>query len=163
LFSTRVWTRREIAESFRLRDGDSPLEAVYTAIERRKKVRFSMTSELRYRLLDGAATGQGMTIDLGSGGVAFMADNPLPLATFIELSVSWPVLLADSSPMRLNVVGRVLRSSGWLAVCTVDKYEFRIQAPGFQQSAEMRRDANLRRWADRIERLGARAAVAATA
>ena len=84
------------------------------AVERRKKFRFSMNRDLRYKVLEGntiVGFGMGTTLDMGSGGVAFLIEHQLPVGSFIELSISWPVLLEDSCPMRLIVFGRVVRSS----------------------------------------------------
>src|SRR5690349_19958764 len=81
--------------------------------ERRSKVRFPMRREMRYKLLKDGATsesGSGETIDIGSGGIGFSIGHDLPVGAFIELSISWPVLLDQSCPMRLNVFGRVVRN-----------------------------------------------------
>lgn len=64
---------------------------------------------------------------MGSRGVAFRADPPLEAGTSVELSISWPALLGEVCPMRLSVSGRVVRTEGLMAVCSVDKYEFRTQ------------------------------------
>jgi c-di-GMP-binding flagellar brake protein YcgR len=124
------------------------------AVERRKKARFPMNRELRYKVLENETTvesGSGVTLDVGSGGVAFMIEQQLHAGSFIELSISWPVLLEDSCPMRLIVFGRVLRSCGHKSACTVDKYEFRTQARVLQV-APVRTDSRLQRWAGTIRK-----------
>jgi len=106
--------------------------------ERRRKYRFPIERELRYKVADHGvvtATGSGQTVNMGSGGVAFTGEQELTPGTFVELSVSWPALLADNCPMRLIVFGRILRCSGVQTVCTIDKYEFRTQARTFQPAA----------------------------
>lgn len=134
--------------------------------DRRTKFRFAIHRELRYKLLERnaiVATGTGETIDLSSGGVAFSIKEPLKVGAFIELSISWPVLLHASCPMRLIVFGRVLRSTERKSVCSVDKYEFRTQARTLQAvPAGVRQDSMLQRWADgyRKEGMKARAATA---
>lgn len=108
------------------------------AVERRKKVRFPLNRELRYKVLEGGAiveSGMGTTLDMGSGGVAFRTDHLLQAGSFIELSISWPVLLEGSCPMRLIVFGRVRRSAGRQSACTMDKYEFRTQSRAVQPIA----------------------------
>src|SRR5580698_8389077 len=98
------------------------------AKDRRKKARFPMDRELRYKVLEDEtiiASGMGTTVDMSSGGIAFRTDHSLMPGAFIELSVSWPVLLEGSCPMRLIVFGRVLRSASGMSACTIDKYEFR--------------------------------------
>jgi hypothetical protein len=123
--------------------------------DRRAKSRFGICRELRYKLLEEGMileSGLGHTIDIGSGGVAFTADRQLKRGAFLELSISWPVLLDESCPMRLSIFGRVLRSDDERAVCSVDKYEFRTQARVFHNAQPVRSDSMLQRWADAIRR-----------
>lgn len=125
------------------------------ALERRKKIRFPIMRELRYKVLEGDTIvefGLGTTLDMASGGVAFLNNKPLREGSFIELSISWPVLLEDSCPMRLIVFGRVVRSSERETVCSVDKYEFRTQARVLRQMVPVRHDSMLERWADNIRK-----------
>ena len=118
--------------------------------ERRGKFRFPMRRELRYKLLkDGsiAESGAGETVDMGSGGVGFSIERELPIGAFIELSISWPVLLDQTCAMRIVVFGRVVRSGGGLCACTIDKWEFRTQARVLQP-APIRQDSRPQSWAD---------------
>ena len=122
--------------------------------DRRERQRFSIRRELRYTLLkDGvnAESGVGETIDIGSGGVGFSIGRPLPAGRFIELSISWPMLLDDTCPMRLVVFGRVLRNEQERCACTIDKYEFRTQSRTIQPLA-VRNDSLLRRWAETVRK-----------
>ena len=131
------------------------------AVERRKKSRFPINRELRYKVLEGDTIvefGTGTTLDMGSGGMAFVTEHQLMVGAFIELSISWPVLLEDSCPMRLIVFGRVVRSTGRQTACTVDKYEFRTQARTLRQIAPVRNDSMLQRWADNIRKESLKAA-----
>ncbi|HEV3198943.1 MAG TPA: hypothetical protein VGZ73_13590 [Bryobacteraceae bacterium] len=127
-----------------------PTEKMEKRTDRRKKIRFPIHRELRYKLLEegvlvGAGTGQ--SVNIGSGGVAISIDRELTPGAFIELSISWPVLLDDSCPMRFIVFGRVLRSLGRKSACTIDKYEFRTQARTMQAAPAVRNDQMLERWA----------------
>jgi hypothetical protein len=131
--------------------------------DRRSKLRFSIQRETRFKMLeDGVVTaaGTGYTINVGSGGVAFTAGHPLTLGAFVELSVSWPVLLDDTCPMRLIVFGRVLRSSTKKTVCSIDKYEYRTQARSFPSDGPPRSDSTLQRWAEAIRKEGLKASQA---
>lgn len=125
--------------------------------ERRSKSRFAMRRELRYRALDEeriAATGYGFTTDISSGGVAFRADQTLSRGGFIELSVSWPAMLDDICPMRLVVYGRLIRASEGLAVCTVEKYEFRTQPRKWaERPGVARNDTMLQRWVEGLRKV----------
>jgi hypothetical protein len=135
-------------------------------IERRIKVRFPLHRELRYKLLEDdtiVASGCGETLDVSSGGVSMSLDQPLTEGAFVELSISWPVLLDQTCPMRLIAFGRVVRIEGKRAACTIDKYEFRTQARKPQVVTPIRSDTMLQRWADgyRKETIKARAAIGA--
>lgn len=125
--------------------------------ERRSKYRFDMQRELRYKVTgDGAppVAGNGATVNMGSGGVAFAAEHTLRPGSFVELSIHWPVLLDDSCPMRLIVFGRVLRAQGRTAACSIDKYEFRTSARTLHAVAGGRSDGMLQRWADGVRKEG---------
>jgi hypothetical protein len=132
------------------------------AADQRKKHRFPMHRELRYKVLDDdtiVESGMGHTLDLGSGGVAFRIDSILTPGVLVELSISWPVLLGDTCPVRLVVLGRVLRSSLRASACTMIKYEFRTQGRAFQAGAA-HTDPGLRRWADYLRKETVKAASA---
>ena len=119
--------------------------------DRRSKSRFAIERDMRYKLAeDGVvvAAGSGQTIDMCSGGVAFVAEQPLTPGGFVELSISWPVLLDETCRMRFIVFGRILRCTGRRTVCSIDKYEFRTQGRTFQASITTRGDGMLHRWAD---------------
>jgi hypothetical protein len=124
--------------------------------ERRARCRFGIRRELRYKLVEGCnvvAAGAGYTIDVGSRGVAFFADNELKPGTAVELSISWPALLDQTCPIRLIVFGRVLRGGGRAAVCTVDKHEFRT-ARASRADASVHPGAMLDRWAVAVAAAG---------
>ena len=123
--------------------------------ERRTKARFPIRRELRYKVLEDntiVASGIGRTIDISSSGLAFDIDQTVKPGAFIELSISWPVLLDESCPMRLIVFGRVLRSGLQNSACSVDKYEYRTQARALQAVTPVRTDSMLQRWADGYRR-----------
>ena len=107
--------------------------------ERRTKRRFQIAQDLRYKMLYGqriAETGAGKTLNISSGGVWFTTDNMLTAGMPIELSMSWPVLLNDSCPMKLMIYGCVVRSSEKGAAVAIERYEFRTTgARAFQQPA----------------------------
>ena len=119
------------------------------------KLRFAIRLDLRYKLVeDGVVVAQGMgeTMNIGSGGVLFAVGQPLQPDTFVELSISWPVLLEESTRMRLVVFGHLLRSAGQSAACTLDKYEFRTQARSLNVVSLVRQDGMLERWVGAAKR-----------
>ena len=137
------------------------MQSMTTEQNRRSKHRFAIERNLRYKTADHGvpvAAGSGHTIDVSSGGVAFLAEEPLTTGAFVELSISWPALLQETCPMRIVVFGRILRCTGRRAVCSIEKYEFRTQARTFQPPAPARADAMLQRWADGVRKENFRAA-----
>ena len=130
--------------------------------ERRSKTRFPIHRDLRYKLLgDDTVMGSGMgeTIDMASGGVAFQIEHPLKVGAFVELSISWPVLLDNSCAMRLIVFGRIVRTWGKRSACRVDKYEFRTQARVLQPVLAVRNDSMLQRFAGSVRKESMKAAM----
>ena len=107
--------------------------------ERRTKRRFQIDQEVKYKMLYGqriAETGVGKTLNISSGGVWFTTENMLTSGMPVELSMSWPVLLNDSCPMKLMIYGCVVRSNGKGAAVAIERYEFRTQGSRtFQQPA----------------------------
>ncbi len=137
--------------------------AVVAEKERRGKVRFPFEREIRYKLLKDNAvveSGVGRTVNMSSNGIAFSTERSLESGHYIELAVSWPVLLENSTPMRLIVFGRVVRSGSRTTVCTIEKYEYRTQARGLHALPAIRTDSKLQRWADGLKRETMRASFA---
>lgn len=106
--------------------------------DRRRKQRFPLNREVHYRLLHQPTVeqGSGMAINASSVGIAFRCDHPLPLDARIELSVSWPISLEDTCPLRLVAKGRVVRCEGNSVACSIDKFEFRTQSRGLTNLRE---------------------------
>ena len=126
-----------------------------TENDRRSKCRFAMERDVRYKVAeDGVvvAAGSGQTINMCSGGVAIVTEQPLTPGGFVELSISWPVLLDETCPMRFIVFGRVLRCSGRRTVCSIDKYEFRTSGRTFHASVTTRGDGMLHRWVEGVRK-----------
>ncbi len=107
--------------------------------ERRIKRRFAIDQEVKYKMLYGqriAETGVGRTMNISSGGVWFSTENMLTSGMPVELSMSWPVLLNDSCPMKLMIYGCVVRSNEKGAGVAIERYEFRTQgSKTFQQTS----------------------------
>jgi len=123
--------------------------------DRRDKSRFPISRELRYKVVKESSvieSGNGQTADISSGGVCFLAGRKMEIDSYVELSISWPVLLDDSMPMRLIIFGRVLRSDGNRCACSIEKYEFRTQPRVFQTTTPTRSDSMLLRWAESLRK-----------
>ncbi len=115
--------------------------------ERRSKRRFEIAQDVRYKMLYGqriAETGTGRTHNVSSGGIWFTTESILTPGMPVELSMSWPVLLNDSCPMKLMIYGCIVRSTDRGAAVAIERYEFRTQGsrsfqqPVHQSSVELR-------------------------
>ena len=103
--------------------------------ERRIKRRFRIEEDVRYKMLCGqrlAETGSGKIMNISSGGVLFTTEAMLPSGMAIEISMTWPVLLNDSCPMKLMIYGCVVRSNNKSAAVAIERYEFRTQGRSLQ-------------------------------
>ena len=101
--------------------------------ERRTKRRFHIDQEVRYKMLYGqriAETGTGRTFNISSGGVWFTTESMLTSGMPVELSMTWPVLLNDSCPMKLMIYGCVVRSNDKGCAVAIERYEFRTAGRG---------------------------------
>jgi len=104
--------------------------------ERRVKRRFQIEQDVRYKMLYGqriAETGTGKTANISSGGLWFTTETMLATGMPVEVSMTWPVLLNDSCPMKLMIYGCVIRSNEKGAAVAIERYEFRTQGRSFQQ------------------------------
>jgi hypothetical protein len=138
--------------------------AINKEADRREKARFPIHRELRFKVLQDATVlevGTGETLNISSGGVLFSLERDLQAGCFVELSISWPVLLDNTCPMRMIAFGRVLRSEGGVTACTIDKYEFRTQARAAVRPITLNRsDSMLQRWANGVRKESLKASLA---
>lgn len=114
---------------------DDRIIMMNTERERRTKRRFQIEQDVRYKMLYGqrlAETGSGKTMNISSGGIWFTTEALLTSGMPIELSVTWPVLLNDSCPMKLMVYGCVVRSNERGAAVAIERYEFRTSGRSLQ-------------------------------
>jgi len=98
--------------------------------DRRSKQRFPIEFPLTYKIVKNCLvirTGTGTTSDISSSGIAFIADEPFNVGAYVELSITWPVLLNGSCPLKLVVEGRVVRSSLSSTAIRMDCHQFRTQ------------------------------------
>jgi hypothetical protein len=96
--------------------------------DRRDDCRYQIPLELRWKLIRRRKvlnSGEGETVDLSSGGILFDARRPLPVGLDVELSIAWPILLNDTAPMQLVVMGRIVRSAGNITGIRMVQHEFR--------------------------------------
>ena len=108
--------------------------------DRRSDRRYDLSLDLRWKLIRRRRvleTGTGTTLDLSSGGVLFESERQLPAGGHIELSISWPVLLHNVSPLQLVITGRVVRAAGRRAAIRTVQHEFRTARVSSESRAAM--------------------------
>src|SRR6266851_1169849 len=96
--------------------------------QRRRDRRYAIQLELRWKLVRRRRvieSGTGYTLDLSSSGILLDAGRHLPAGVNLELSISWPVLHQNISPLHLSVFGRIVRSDGGLTAIQMAQHEFR--------------------------------------
>jgi len=98
--------------------------------ERRVFARYGLELNLRYKLWmkdQVVAEGEGKTCNLSTGGIFFQTDRRLPRGFGVELSIDWPILLDGSCPLRLTIMGDVVRNSELGTGVKIVRYEFRTR------------------------------------
>jgi hypothetical protein len=97
------------------------------APSRRRHTRYPIIAQAQY-IINGER-GPALTTDISSGGVFLKTDTPLPVGKHIEVLIDWPALLDQRCPLRLVVLGEVLRSDLAGTAVGITRYEFRVRAP----------------------------------
>jgi hypothetical protein len=100
-------------------------------LDRRETVRFPVHEDVRYRVIQAKVpklSGLGTTLNMGSGGILFTTEDPLPLGRLVELSVNWPARLDGTCPLQFVATGRVVRSEPTRAAVRIERYEFKTRS-----------------------------------
>ncbi|HUB77923.1 MAG TPA: PilZ domain-containing protein [Bryobacteraceae bacterium] len=95
--------------------------------DRRGERRYAYEMELQFSYTLGGVQrfGSGLTVDLSRGAVRFVADDPPPEGSDVELRIAWPYLLQNVCPLELIVRGKTRAVSDRGTVLTISRYEFR--------------------------------------
>jgi len=99
--------------------------------DRRRSPRFPIECELEYRTLSlrSQIEGKGKVLNISGSGVLFSAEHDIPPATKLEVSISWPVRLNGTVPLRLVAKGLVARSSNRQIGFQFGEHQFRLDRP----------------------------------
>ena len=119
--------------------------------EKRKSNRFPVHQGIQYRDIDpqqGKSAGGGLTLDMSGSGIRISTQEPIPIGRILEVSVDWPVRLDETCPLKVVLVGRVVRcEADWVAL-SILRYEFRTRGAGLGQGVALPQagaDTNRRR------------------
>jgi hypothetical protein len=95
--------------------------------ERRVNRRYELQLPVRYRvslrkgqMISGAA----LTRDVSTGGIAFTADEVLPVGRPAELWIEWPAQIDQQGALELHIVGAIVRSQRGLACVRIRRHQF---------------------------------------
>ena len=101
------------------------------ANDRRRDRRYPIQLKLRWRLASRERIvrdeGTGRTLDMSSGGLCFQTGRPLPVGENVELSVDWPVMLNESTPLQFFACGTIVRSAEKQTAVRMGQHEFRTR------------------------------------
>lgn len=97
--------------------------------EQRRTQRFAVEREVVYQAdsAKGPIVGSGRTLNISSGGVLFTSEHPFEVGQQLELSISWPTKLDGKHPLKLVVVGPVVRHNAEDIAMEIQHYDFRIR------------------------------------
>jgi hypothetical protein len=99
--------------------------------DRRTSQRLQIEQDVRYKILEKGKrerkVGIGKVLNMSSSGVLFSTETTLTKGVRVELTVSWPALLNEVTPLKLVAVGRVVRSEEKQAAIAIEKYEFKTR------------------------------------
>jgi hypothetical protein len=95
--------------------------------DRRGDRRYAYEMELQFSYTLGGVQhfGSGLTADLSRGAVRFVADDPPPKGSDVELRIAWPYLLQNVCPLELVVRGKTTAVSDRGTILAISHYEFR--------------------------------------
>src|SRR2546423_4367763 len=65
--------------------------------------------------------GTGKTVNVSSRGVLFTTESALRRGSHVELAIYWPAQLNGVLPLKLVVLGRVVRAVGSQAAISIEK------------------------------------------
>ena len=97
------------------------------ATERRRNHRFQLELPLRYSAERPDRTqvrGEGLTVNISSGGALVKINDPMPLGTHLDLSIDWPIQAGAPRRLRLKALGEVIRSDDDSLAIVFRRHEF---------------------------------------
>ena len=93
-------------------------------IDRRSRVRYPISLSVSYRCFRPDIAGLGSTINISSSGLLFRAECPPPVNSTLDLTLEWPALLNEQTPLQLKLSGRVIRADSTDVVVRIQRYGF---------------------------------------
>ena len=100
---------------------------MHTGIERRSKTRYPLQLSVRYRTLlkNVDISGVGRTLNVSSAGLLIASVHELGPGTRLELTLDWPWLLDETTPLQLVTQAKVVRRDHAGFAVALQRYQFR--------------------------------------
>ncbi len=99
--------------------------------DRRASSRLPIEREVRYKVLgvkkSVTCVGSGKTLNMSSRGILFTTESTLQVGASVEIAISWPVQLDETTHLKLVVLGELVRSDERRAVVSIQRYEFKTR------------------------------------
>ena len=80
--------------------------------DRRVHRRFPVQLDCDYKVSRSKPAAACRTVNISSGGILLQADETLPVRKQIYLSIRWPYETDTGCPLRLRIMGQVVRVDG---------------------------------------------------
>jgi hypothetical protein len=95
--------------------------------ERRAKKRYPLQLNIRFRSTQGKllVIGDGRTLNISSAGLLIASPQDVRKGLRLQLTVAWPWLLDDTTPLQLVAESRVVRASECEFAVSLERYQFR--------------------------------------
>ena len=95
--------------------------------ERRSRRRYPLQLNLRYKSISSriGISGTGRTLNVSSGGLLIAASHDLMEGVRLNVTVEWPWLLDQSTPLQLVAESRVVRTGDSQFAVELVRYQFR--------------------------------------
>jgi hypothetical protein len=102
---------------------------INVARDRRRNRRYRIQLKLHWRLTGRKKSvldeDVGRTLDVSSGGIYFQTSRPLPVGESLQVSIDWPVMLHNITPLQVVVTGTIFRSTREYTAVQILQHEFR--------------------------------------
>lgn len=108
------------------------LELRWFAGERRSAQRFPLQCPLVFRRRGRRCKGpdyQGETVNMSSTGLLFTTNHSLTPGDRLSIAMSWPAQLEHRWPMKMVLLGEVVRCQNGVAAVKIGQYEFKTTGP----------------------------------
>lgn len=93
--------------------------------DRRGHRRYPIELVCEYKTSRGKSARACKTVNISSGGILLQANEPLRVREQVDLSIHWPYELDDGCPLRLRIMGQMVRIDGRQFAVKIERYEFR--------------------------------------